>query len=184
MQIKTALFIAIAIGCASAENATYIGCFADCGDVGGGCTQANRDLPTFFCSNGRSDVPYGYGCTPDPSIPAGGGYWAMGSAMTVATCSAMCRGFKFFGIQLTNQCFCGNDYGNQGGKKPESDCDSTCTGSPIEICGGSNRNSPAPQHVPQRCLSGTIYHSIYHTSTTLSTNTVEQAKTSQILYNF
>ncbi len=136
MQIKTAIF-AIAVACASAENATYIGCYADCGGVVGGCTQANRDLPTYFCSNGKSVS----GCSDDPAIPAGGSNWAMGNAMTVATCSGMCRGFKFFGVQLTNECFCGNDYGNQGGKVPESDCDHICSGSPIEICGGASRNS-------------------------------------------
>ena len=58
MQIKTGLFIALAIGCASAENATYIGCYRDNG-------PPTRDLPVFFCSNGKD----GRFCAPDPNIP-------------------------------------------------------------------------------------------------------------------
>jgi hypothetical protein len=61
--------------------------------------------------------------------------------MTPALCSAICTGFKFFGVQDTNNCFCGNDYGNQGGKAPEDDCDSPCSGDSSAMCGGPFRNS-------------------------------------------
>jgi hypothetical protein len=40
------------------ENATYIGCYYDCqsGASGpcGNATTSNRDLPVFYCSNGRT----------------------------------------------------------------------------------------------------------------------------------
>jgi hypothetical protein len=135
MQIKTALFIAIAIGCASAENATYIGCYADTSSV------HTRDLPVFYCSNGV-DPSASWDCAFDDRLPTQGqrGY-AGYSAMTVQYCSSMCKGFKFFGLQNGGECYCGNDYGEQGGKVPEANCDEICQGSPIEICGGDERNS-------------------------------------------
>ena len=42
------------------------------------------------------------------------------SVMTPQFCSGLCKGFKFFGVQgdKGENCFCGNDYGNQGGKVP------------------------------------------------------------------
>jgi hypothetical protein len=55
--------------------------------------------------------------------------------MTPEFCSGLCKGFKFFGVQ-TNGCFCGDDYGNQGGKTPESDCNA-----PSIMCGADYRNS-------------------------------------------
>ena len=60
--------------------------------------------------------------------------------MTSQTCSAMCAGFQYFGLQSAGECYCGNSFG-RGGKAPESECDSICTGSPIEICGAPSRNS-------------------------------------------
>jgi hypothetical protein len=97
-------------------------------------------------------------CADDPNIPAGASTVSSGLAMTVATYSGMlCRGFKFFGVQCGNDCFRGNDYGNQGEKAPESDCGSICTGSPIDICGAPDRNSIYAQPP-----------SMYHNTTTSS----------------
>jgi hypothetical protein len=134
MQIKTALFIALAItiGCTSAENATYIGCYVDCN---GDCSVAtDRDLPVYFCSNGK----FGADCASDPSLSDS---HAGANVMTPQFCSGLCNGFKFFGIQYGAQCFCGNDYGNQGGKSPESDCSVPCPGDTSLSCGGAERNS-------------------------------------------
>jgi hypothetical protein len=133
MQIKTAIFIAIATGCASAENATYIGCYHDC--------NGGRDLPAFYCSNGKTDD---VNCGPSSSCandPSGMQNYAGHDAMTTVVCSALCKGFKFFGMEAGGQCFCGNDYGNQGGKVPESDCNVPCPGDASIMCGSSNRNS-------------------------------------------
>jgi hypothetical protein len=134
MQIKTALFIALALaaGCASAANSSYIGCYYDTN------WATQPDFPTFFCSNGK----YGGGCVADPNIPAGGVAIAAGYAMTVTTCNGQCQGFKYFGLQDGFSCQCGNDYGKHGGgKAPESDCNMACTGSSAEICGAGAHNS-------------------------------------------
>jgi hypothetical protein len=37
------------------------------------------------------------------------------------TCSAKCRGYKYFALQHNGQCFCGNSYGKYG-RKPDRDC--------------------------------------------------------------
>jgi hypothetical protein len=60
--------------------------------------------------------------------------------MTPEFCSGLCKGFKFFGVQGI-ACFCGNDYGHQGGKTPESGCNTPCRGDASIMCGGDYRNS-------------------------------------------
>ena len=109
----------------------YIGCYAD--------KNPGRDLPVFFCSNGKSSD--GIDCASDPKTPAGGS--SFGHAKNPEACSVMCSGFKFFGLQNGGECFCGDDYGNQGGKKPEAECPFPCWhgDSGSGPCGGSARNS-------------------------------------------
>ena len=61
--------------------------------------------------------------------------------MTPHLCNGLCRGFYFFGVQANKECFCGNDYGNQGGKAPDGECNTPCNGDSSVMCGGINRNS-------------------------------------------
>jgi hypothetical protein len=67
--------------------------------------------------------------------------WANGCDMTPTACAAQCTCFKFFGVQNGDNCFYGGDYGNQGGKAPESDCNAPCTGDHSIVGGGPSRNS-------------------------------------------
>merc|ERR1719181_1272429 len=108
MKLAIASFALFALH-AHAAGPFYIGCYNDCATD---CSQ--RDLPHFFCSNGNSDG----GCDTDPVITSPNN-WAGYSTMTPQYCSGMCTGFKFFGLQFGGNCFCGNDYGNQGGKIDE-----------------------------------------------------------------
>ena len=64
------------------------------------------------------------------------------SNITPLTCNDLCKedGYTFFGVQSTNQCFCGNSYGKHG-KMPESSCSRKCTADNAYICGGTWRNS-------------------------------------------
>ncbi len=50
------------------------------------------------------------------------------------------QGFLYAGLQNSNQCFCGNSYGEHGAA-PIEDCKSECKGNSEQICGGSWRNS-------------------------------------------
>jgi hypothetical protein len=137
---KTLAIFALAVACASSENATYIGCYADCANVtpGDPCGRADRDLSVMWCSNGENTDSC---CNLDDRIGGTCGEWASGNVMTPSACSVLCKGFKFFGITGYCNCRCGNDYGNQGGKTPESDCYQPCTGDSSIMCGGVRRNS-------------------------------------------
>uniref|UniRef100_A0A1I8H1B6 WSC domain-containing protein n=1 Tax=Macrostomum lignano TaxID=282301 RepID=A0A1I8H1B6_9PLAT len=48
--------------------------------------------------------------------------------------------FRYFGVQNSAGCFCGNSYGRHG-KAADSDCNMACAGNSAQICGGSGRNS-------------------------------------------
>ena len=130
------LLLAVATSAASAaEPPYYIGCFHDEN------WATVRDLPHFYCSNGPA-TPAAGNCNDDPSTPTGSG-WAGHSAMTPSLCSTLCAGFKFFGTQAGSQCLCGNDYGNQGGKAPDSDCNTPCTGDSSSTMCGAPAGAPA-----------------------------------------
>ncbi len=60
--------------------------------------------------------------------------------MTPQMCVATCRqaGFTYAGVQYAGHCFCGNTYGAHGAAQ---NCDTKCTGSRDEICGGTWANS-------------------------------------------
>ena len=49
--------------------------------------------------------------------------------------------FKYVGVQLGNQCFCGNNEARKFGIVPETECNKVCVGNINQTCGGSNRNS-------------------------------------------
>eukprot|EP01049_Picozoa_sp_SAG25_P006034 SAG25_NODE_434_length_8070_cov_90.584117_9_plen_360_part_00 len=119
------------LAAASAEP-FYVGCYED-----GWPNQQGeyvRNLEIMFClGTEQGDGNFTGSC-------ANGGH-AGGAIMTPTLCSGLCSGFKFFGVQFGGGCFCGNDFGNQGGKTPETDCNTPCNGDSGTMCGGSNRNS-------------------------------------------
>lgn len=106
------------------------------------------------CSYDRGDPSScGTGCTytgvEDPPTLAG----------ALAECEAICRkdddfAYKYMGLQWSNECFCGNSYGNRGQHDDESTCDvdgdgtidcaqgiripSTDGGRDRTFCGGTN----------------------------------------------
>jgi hypothetical protein len=135
MKITIAIVTIVLVGAVVAKDPVYIGCYHDCGR---GCSQFTRNLPTYYCEN---DKRISGGCGAEPNDPPYASAWAGGDAMTPQLCSSICSGFKFFGVQAGSQCFCGNDYGNQGGKAPDSECTKQCTGNTTLVCGGPSRNS-------------------------------------------
>jgi hypothetical protein len=131
--MKCLALVVFIAGCvdATGDAPFYIGCFRDCNDEGG-CPNDNRDL-TQVISSCESAKP---GDANQTNCGYGGS-----SVQTPALCSALCTGFKFFGVQNGEECHCGNDYGNQGGKAPDNDCGTSCNGDSSIMCGGSVRNS-------------------------------------------
>ena len=92
------LYLALFRQTAAVPGYTYVGCYVDWQVINGVST---RDLP---------------------EMKSGGS-----SSMTIPSCATDCAGYKYFGVQFSSQCFCGNAYGSQG-KGLESDCNMKCTG--------------------------------------------------------
>ena len=59
---------------------------------------------------------------------------------TPSACKDKCQDFKYFAVQYTNQCFCGDTLHHLV-KKPESECAMKCPGDSSQTCGGSWRQN-------------------------------------------
>ena len=56
-----------------------------------------------------------------------------------AACKKFCEGFKYYGVQARNQCFCGNKLHGALKKMPESQCRDECPGDATQKCGAGGR---------------------------------------------
>ncbi|RIA97316.1 WSC domain-containing protein [Glomus cerebriforme] len=58
--------------------------------------------------------------------------------ITVNLCIDYCRegNFKYAGLETSNQCFCGNSYGDMERLLPSEYCSASCGGNNSQICGG------------------------------------------------
>jgi hypothetical protein len=133
MKLSLSLSLA-ALGAAASGLPRYIGCYLDQGS-----SASTRDLPVFFCTNGK-DGPGGT-CVSDMRSTYSGHSYAGHQAMSPELCNGMCNGFAFFGLQGGGECYCGNDYGNMGGRAADSECSMRCTGNPGAMCGNWGHNS-------------------------------------------
>ncbi|KAF8877263.1 WSC domain-containing protein [Infundibulicybe gibba] len=74
--------------------------------------------------------------------------------MTPLVCQSLCSGYRYAGIEIGTQCFCGNSFshGATGNAIPESNCPTPCGGDPSQKCGGawtlSLYGKPAPTPIP------------------------------------
>jgi hypothetical protein len=62
-------------------------------------------------------------------------------AMTVQKCEAFCKGYKYYGLQQSSYCFCGNSFAVNTKSRPESDCSSNCSGNNRQKRGATAANS-------------------------------------------
>ena len=56
-----------------------------------------------------------------------------------AACKKFCEGFKYYGVQARNQCFCGDKLHGALKKMPESQCKDVCPGDASQKCGGGGK---------------------------------------------
>ena len=56
-----------------------------------------------------------------------------------AACKKFCEGFKYYGVQARNQCFCGDKLNGALKKMPESQCRDVCPGDATQKCGAGGR---------------------------------------------
>ena len=126
--------------CASAPSPSkvglYIGCYND-------CDGAKPPMPPSDCAGNRDMKPIT--CPPgdrqkDPMGQSLVCYHKLTTSSRLEECNAYCTGYKYYGVQYGNECFCSNSYGSMG-KGSESDCNSKCSGNSSQICGGRERNS-------------------------------------------
>jgi len=56
-----------------------------------------------------------------------------------AACKKFCEGFRYYGVQARNQCFCGNNLHGDLKMMPESQCKDACPGDASQKCGAGGR---------------------------------------------
>jgi hypothetical protein len=60
--------------------------------------------------------------------------------MTLENCAAFCAGYKYFGTEYSAECYCGNTLDATSSEAASVDeCAMTCSGNPLQYCGGPNR---------------------------------------------
>ena len=59
--------------------------------------------------------------------------------LTVEWCTHKCKtlGYRYAGLQKTNQCHCGNSFGKHGTANPWT-CNMPCAGNANQTCGGAH----------------------------------------------
>ncbi|QIW97506.1 hypothetical protein AMS68_003024 [Peltaster fructicola] len=62
-------------------------------------------------------------------------------SLTVESCAAFCSGYKYFATEYKSECYCGDVLQSGANVTSSGDCGLTCSGNPLEICGGANRLS-------------------------------------------
>ena len=83
----------------------------------------------------------------DPRLlPGQAGKWAAWmkdedgeSNNSPAACKKFCEGFKYYGVQSTNQCFCGDKLHGDLNRMPDSQCSAVCPGDASQKCGAGGR---------------------------------------------
>lgn len=92
-------------------------------------TSAPTGTPNSFTS---------IGCWTDNDVTertlVGGAY--SDQALTLSTCSALCKGFDYFGVEYSTECYCGNNFSSTSALATDERCNMPCKGDPTQICGG------------------------------------------------
>ena len=116
------------------------------------CSTACTGQPNFVCGGGwrltiyhRTPPPAeqvpgwaNVSCTIDGSTRTLTGPSFTQNDMTASRCAALCCGWKYFGLQNGNECFCGNSVAT-GLDAPAMDCDIACAGNSSFACGAGWR---------------------------------------------
>lgn len=63
-----------------------------------------------------------------------------GKNMTVEACRAFCgTSYAYFGVEWSQECYCGNQLNAGSVPASDSDCKNLCSGNKLQYCGGSSR---------------------------------------------
>ena len=82
------------------------------------------------------------GCYSDAVSPrALSGKSSHDTNMTIESCFASCSSSQYFGLEYSNECYCGNILDPTSTAQPPADCNSPCSGNSSQTCGSSRRLS-------------------------------------------
>ncbi|KAK3378034.1 WSC domain-containing protein [Podospora didyma] len=56
--------------------------------------------------------------------------------MSAETCAEFCSGYTYFGLEYSQECFCGNTLLDGTTAATDGRCSMVCAGNPLQICGG------------------------------------------------
>ena len=62
-------------------------------------------------------------------------------AMTLQDCAAFCGAYKYFGVEYSRECYCGNVFNNGSIPVPAAECSMVCSGNGLQFCGAGDRLS-------------------------------------------
>ncbi|KAH6667842.1 WSC domain-containing protein [Halenospora varia] len=82
-----------------------------------------------------------YGCVTDSPARTLTASSLTSSAMTLELCATFCSSYKYFGVEWSVECYCGNDFTAGAALVDSSECSMTCGGNSEELCGAGDRLS-------------------------------------------
>lgn len=128
------------------ESSCVMPCAGNSSEFCGGMSRLS------IFSNGKPTV------LPPPSTPDTIGNWSYSNCYTEATsgralsgtstsgsfmsleyCGNFCDGYKYFGTEYGQECYCGNSFGSGANVTASTDCSMTCANNTLEYCGQANR---------------------------------------------
>ncbi|KAL8376771.1 hypothetical protein RB595_007747 [Gaeumannomyces hyphopodioides] len=62
-------------------------------------------------------------------------------SMTLQSCATFCNAYKFFGVEYSRECYCGNVFNDGSVAAPAAECSMVCSGNGLQFCGAGNRLS-------------------------------------------
>ncbi|KAH8886192.1 WSC-domain-containing protein [Thozetella sp. PMI_491] len=63
-------------------------------------------------------------------------HYSSSSSMTVESCASYCSGYEYFGVEYSNECYCGSYFSNITSLIGDASCYAMCSGNELEVCGG------------------------------------------------
>jgi hypothetical protein len=105
------------------------------------CANREKALNTQLTTYQNKPAYTYQGCFVDSVSRVLDGKQVSESTMTVQRCESICTGFKYFGLQASSYCFCGQSFAQPTQHKGEGECDRVCTGDKAQKCGGGWRNA-------------------------------------------
>ncbi|KAK6593884.1 WSC domain-containing protein-like protein 3 [Botrytis cinerea] len=115
---------------------------------------------------------------------------APSTGFTIEFCETACKGFSYFGMEYSNECYCGNVLGvgsiNQTSSNPSNNgCSMLCKGNNKEYCGGPGKldvymlstatSSSQSMISTSTSLSGTPSNFTTQSTTSISTSTLSSS---------